>query len=61
MQNGPANGGNACKAGEHVNMPGNKKGCSKADCKKTPVQANVPVELDSSFETDEVFEVSAAN
>jgi len=24
-------------------------------------QANVPVELDSSFETDEVFEVSAAN
>ena len=61
VQNCPANGSSACKASEHVNMPGNKKGCSKADCKKTPVQANVPVELDSSFETDEVFEVSAAN
>ena len=61
VQNCPANGSNACKASEHVNMPGNKKGCSKADCKKTPAQANVPVELDSSFETDEVFEVSAAN
>ena len=61
VQNCPANGGKTCPAKEHVNMPEGKKGCSKADCKKTTAQANVPVELDSSFETDEVFEVSAAN
>lgn len=61
VQNCPANGGSTCPAREHVNMPGGKKGCAKADCKKTTAQANVPVELDDSFETDEVFEVSAAN
>ena len=61
VQNCPANGGKNCPAKEHVNMPEGKKGCSKADCKKNTAQADVPVELDSSFETDEVFEVSAAN
>jgi len=61
VQNCPANGGKTCKANEHVNMPGGKKGCAKADCKKKNAQAGVPVELDSSFETDEVFEITSAN
>ena len=61
VQNCPANGGKNCPAKEHVNMPEGKKGCSKADCKKTQTQAGIPVELDDSFETDEVFEVTAAN
>ena len=60
VQNCPANGGKACTANEHVNMPGGKKGCSKADRKK-PAQANVPVEMDDSFETDEVFEITSSN
>lgn len=61
VQNCPSGGGKNCKAKEHVNMPGGKKGCSKADCKKTPAQANVPVEMDNSFESSEVFEITAAN
>ena len=61
VQDCPANGGKSCKASEHVNMPEGKKGCSKADCKKTSAQAGIPVEMDDSFETDEVFEITAAN
>ncbi len=56
----PANGSAACKAKEHVNMPDGKKGCSSAD-KSAPPQANVPVEMDNSFESDEVFEISSVN
>ena len=44
-----------------MKMPGEKKGCSKADCKQQKTQAGIPVELDNSFETDEVFEITAAN
>ena len=55
----PANGASACKAQEHVNMPNGKKGCAPAD-RKNP-QANAPVELDNSFESDEVFEITSAN
>ena len=56
----PANGTSACQAQEHVNLPEGKKGCSPAD-KKAPPQANAPVEMDNSFESDEVFEITSAN
>ena len=56
----PANGGNACKAKEHVNLPDGKKGCAPAD-KSAPPQASVPIEMDNTFESDEVFEVTSAN
>ena len=56
----PANGASACPAQEHVNLPGGKKGCAKAD-RSAPPQAQVPVEMDNSFETDEVFEITSAN
>ena len=55
----PANGGSACKASEHVNRPNGKKACAPAD-KKNP-QANAPVEMDDSFESDEVFEITSVN
>lgn len=55
----PANGGSACKAGEHVNLPNGKKACAPAD-KKNP-QANAPIEMDDSFESDEVFEITSVN
>ena len=55
----PANGTSACKAAEHVNLPNGKKGCAPAD-QKNP-QANAPVELDNSFESDEVFEITSVN
>lgn len=56
----PANGGSACKAKEHVNLPEGKKGCSKAD-QSAQLNANAPVEMDNSFETDEVFEITSAD
>ena len=56
----PANGGNACKAKEHVNLPEGKKGCAKAD-QAAPPQANAPVPMDDSFESDEVFEITSVN
>ena len=56
----PANGGTACKAKEHVNLPEGKKGCAPADKSALP-QAGVPIEMDNSFEADEVFEVTSAN
>ena len=56
----PANGGTACKAKEHVNLPGGKKGCSPADQSASP-QANKPIEMDDSFEAGEVFEITSSN
>ena len=56
----PVNGDASCKAKEHVNLPDGKKGCSPAD-KSAPTQANKPIEMDNSFETDEVFEITSSN
>ena len=59
----PVNGASACSAKEHVNLPGGKKGCAKADAKnvKTPAPDSAMIPLATGFETDEVFEISSAD
>ena len=56
----PVNGSAACKAKDHVNLAGGKKGCAKADA-AAPADPNVPVDMSDSFESDEVFEITSVN
>ena len=57
----PTNGADSCPAKEHVTMPGNKKGCAKADAKLTTAQSNAqqPVPMEDEVEEDDVFLVTA--
>lgn len=54
----PANGGKACKASEHVAMPGGKRGCAQADLKNQASGGKAPLRMDDDYDENDYFMIT---